>query len=45
MDNCCNHCLRPIDPKDDPKNGLCGGCHRGETPESNPDLLEEAEGW
>lgn len=30
----CNCCLRDIDPADDPENGLCGGCHRGETPES-----------
>jgi len=30
----CNLCLRDIDPKDNPGNGLCGGCHRGETPES-----------
>lgn len=30
----CNLCLREVTPDDDPGNGLCGGCHRGETPES-----------
>lgn len=39
----CNLCLRPIDKRDDPGSGLCGPCHRFETPESNPDLLDEEE--
>lgn len=34
MSDPCNSCLRPIDPDDDPDNGLCGPCHRGESPES-----------
>lgn len=38
----CNICLRKIDPDDNPGPNVCGPCRRQETPESNPDLLEEA---
>lgn len=39
----CNCCLRKVQPNDNPGNGLCGPCHRLETPESDPSMLEGEE--